>query len=734
MNDEDPFGEYVLMGDMSHSQMMAESFRPMEDADNNSSMTLVVSPGASHSSPDVNGVGMSHFQGNSNNGVSNQVWSLTAALQKPSNTPSTTAATATTTKTTKPKKASTRPPRALECYNCKVTQTPLWRRTLDRKHSLCNACGLYYKQYNGHRPLHIRHKPSLSQSQQRENASPYTLSPPNGAVTASSSSSSPSTLQQQQQKKESVNSPGSSSPAMSVNESFKGDEPEFASSPVNANIDAVAMESAIDNTNETTFQEQQQQQQVELDIEVQQGPSSSSTENTSMTTTGGPIKSATLTFKTDQPRVKRSSSNGNSKGKKMMSRHRQTRSFTGTIQTEPSFVGAPMDMTQASAAAAANESQQSIEWQTYATMNGDNMTSAMMMGQLAPTTGQDASAASYGNYGAATGFLADDLSGVSDSPLLMCEGGPFSPTSTLCSPLTGSTIPTMPHGSSMAPYSLPPTAIATGSTDGLNSSASSKMAATNGATSSSGTFATSGNNNSGEDPQESSNEASPNGQKSLIFDDMRFQVLVEHMRPMQMHKFLNILENRCHVLRNRLGIDPALASATASASASAFATAAATGELSPQQQQQHINVLLAQQQHQQTMVNTPTTECGFQSLSLSSPPAKDEQMNYPWTSMGAAYSQHGQQHAQQQQASYIYSNGTTRSMLENEYHQQMHHEEAEGGDEDEYHHCHQQQHQQQQQQHGYNGNVSMISSMGGGMVGGHDATKFWQPSAMSIAI
>ncbi|ORZ24976.1 hypothetical protein BCR41DRAFT_283405, partial [Lobosporangium transversale] len=51
----------------------------------------------------------------------------------------------------------------LECYNCKVTQTPLWRRTLDRKHSLCNACGLYYKQYNGHRPLHIRHKPSVNQ-------------------------------------------------------------------------------------------------------------------------------------------------------------------------------------------------------------------------------------------------------------------------------------------------------------------------------------------------------------------------------------------------------------------------------------------------------------------------------------------------------------------------------------------------------------------------------------------
>ncbi|KAI8597595.1 hypothetical protein EDD21DRAFT_310606, partial [Dissophora ornata] len=85
----------------------------------------------------------SNANGNNAASGSNQVWAL-AALQKPSS------------KTTKTKKVSTRPPRALECFNCKVTQTPLWRRTLDRKHSLCNACGLYYKQYNGHRPLHIR--------------------------------------------------------------------------------------------------------------------------------------------------------------------------------------------------------------------------------------------------------------------------------------------------------------------------------------------------------------------------------------------------------------------------------------------------------------------------------------------------------------------------------------------------------------------------------------------------
>ncbi|KAF8978155.1 hypothetical protein BGZ46_006769 [Entomortierella lignicola] len=48
--------------------------------------------------------------------------------------------------------------RRLECFNCKVTQTPLWRRTPDRMHSLCNACGLYFKQYGAHRPLNVRYK------------------------------------------------------------------------------------------------------------------------------------------------------------------------------------------------------------------------------------------------------------------------------------------------------------------------------------------------------------------------------------------------------------------------------------------------------------------------------------------------------------------------------------------------------------------------------------------------
>ncbi|KAF9434286.1 hypothetical protein BGZ76_008267 [Entomortierella beljakovae] len=63
--------------------------------------------------------------------------------------------------------------RQLTCYNCNVTQTPLWRRTPDRQHSLCNACGLYYKQYGAHRPLNVRHKLPSVLGDPRGNSMPY---------------------------------------------------------------------------------------------------------------------------------------------------------------------------------------------------------------------------------------------------------------------------------------------------------------------------------------------------------------------------------------------------------------------------------------------------------------------------------------------------------------------------------------------------------------------------------
>jgi len=60
------------------------------------------------------------------------------------------------------KRVGSKPPRQLQCFNCGIKNTPLWRRTPDRMHSLCNACGLYFKQYHVHRPLHIIHKTRTS--------------------------------------------------------------------------------------------------------------------------------------------------------------------------------------------------------------------------------------------------------------------------------------------------------------------------------------------------------------------------------------------------------------------------------------------------------------------------------------------------------------------------------------------------------------------------------------------
>ena len=48
--------------------------------------------------------------------------------------------------------------RNLTCFNCKTSKTPLWRRTPDKKHNLCNACGLYFTKHEAHRPFEYKDK------------------------------------------------------------------------------------------------------------------------------------------------------------------------------------------------------------------------------------------------------------------------------------------------------------------------------------------------------------------------------------------------------------------------------------------------------------------------------------------------------------------------------------------------------------------------------------------------
>ncbi|KAG0272891.1 hypothetical protein BGZ95_011306 [Linnemannia exigua] len=638
MNDDDPFGEYAGMNSMAHRHMMGveQRFPHMDDQ----GLSLAISTPSS-SSPDMNNgssasMGIPHHHqhqlsvngssGNvSSSSISNQVWSLAAALQQNNNNSNVGGSgNAKQSKATKTKKASARPPRALECFNCKVTQTPLWRRTLDRKHSLCNACGLYYKQYNGHRPLHIRHKPSLSQNnnssggghhqQNREHASPYTLTPSGNASSVAAARA----------KKDSASSPGSSSPVMSPR-SIKEEDEEHESA------------SSTPTSHENQTEDHVEGLRIETTLNESSAQDKASAEGQS---TPASVKQP-LSFSDDTSgaRVKRSSSNGNSKAQKNVSRHRQTRSFTGV-------------------------QQHGVEWQHGLHPDMYHQQHQHQHHHLAAHGSQDptSAAVAFAQYHS-TGFLPEDLN---DSPLLMGDGGPFSPTSTLSSPLTASMISPLSHGGAMAAYSLPPTALAGMTVDGL---AVSKDELHH-------------HHHQQQQGGDMSGTGSP--QKSLIFDDMRFQVLVEHMRPGQMYKFLNILENRCHVLRHRLNMP------------NDGADFPGGGDLTPQQQQQQMNILLAQQQHQQSMVTTPTTECGFQSLSLSSPPVKEDRMGYQWPSsaMNNNWGDHHQQQHPQMVASYMYSNNNenaSEAAMDSEYQQHVHQQQqqqafqqggARGGSED----------------------------------------------------
>ncbi|PWN91853.1 GATA-domain-containing protein, partial [Acaromyces ingoldii] len=41
------------------------------------------------------------------------------------------------------------------CANCGTSTTPLWRKDAEGR-IICNACGLYYKLHNSHRPVTMR--------------------------------------------------------------------------------------------------------------------------------------------------------------------------------------------------------------------------------------------------------------------------------------------------------------------------------------------------------------------------------------------------------------------------------------------------------------------------------------------------------------------------------------------------------------------------------------------------
>ncbi|KAI8597566.1 hypothetical protein EDD21DRAFT_292317, partial [Dissophora ornata] len=43
----------------------------------------------------------------------------------------------------------------LVCANCRTTTTPLWRRD-SAGNTICNACGLYFKLHNVHRPVTMK--------------------------------------------------------------------------------------------------------------------------------------------------------------------------------------------------------------------------------------------------------------------------------------------------------------------------------------------------------------------------------------------------------------------------------------------------------------------------------------------------------------------------------------------------------------------------------------------------
>ncbi|KAG2230425.1 hypothetical protein BDF21DRAFT_418886 [Thamnidium elegans] len=187
----DIFGkDHLLSNFLQDSQPVMESSFPSPASSTDSLDSPVMNPNLSSIDPTVlqnlpmsvlQSLAAMYQQTDLNNGLENNSFEQFVKFEEdnsisPSNEIITTTATTPTTTTAINKPKAYRPPRQLECHNCHVTKTPLWRRTPDRAHSLCNACGLYYKQYGTHRPLHVRQKQQTSK-QVSPSTTPATTSP-----------------------------------------------------------------------------------------------------------------------------------------------------------------------------------------------------------------------------------------------------------------------------------------------------------------------------------------------------------------------------------------------------------------------------------------------------------------------------------------------------------------------------------------------------------------------------